>query len=91
MANEYLQALGVDARSSFADDGHAIAYALAVDCFATREPAAAIEVAVSEACMTNGGLLSDAMTMADLCELLRRDGNVNVAEVNGGRLCGGGL
>lgn len=87
--DEYIENLGDDAQAVFADEGHAIAYALAVDCFKTTEPSTPIEQEVARACQTSDGvLLSDVMTMSELCSMLNQDGNKNVARINGGHLCG---
>lgn len=88
-SSDYLDSLPQDVRSGFADDGHAIAFALSTDCFRDMKPGSDRDRAVRAACDTEDwGLLSDVMTMADLCEYLVADGNNDVATVNGGRICG---
>jgi hypothetical protein len=88
-STDYLLALPPEVRGPFTDDGHAIAFALAADCFRELEPSSERDRAVRAACQTEDwGWLSDIMTMADLCSHLEADGNVNVARVNGGQICG---
>ena len=84
---DYVGHLGPTVEANFIDEGHAIAYALAADCFSTREPVAELDKSVEEACLTSAGVLSDVMSMSDLCDYLRRDGNVDAPRINGGQLC----
>lgn len=88
-STDYLVALPEDVRDGFADDAHALAYALAVDCFKNEEPLSGRDKSVQDACETaEWGWLSDLMTLEDLCDHARSDGNVDVARFNGGRICG---
>jgi hypothetical protein len=88
-ANEFLLALPDDVLAEFTDEAHAVAYALATDCFADTEPLSAHDQAIADACVTDDwGRLSDIMTMDDLCTWTRFDGNVDVRRINGGALCG---
>lgn len=83
---EYFNSLG-DYRNSFPDDGHALAFALASDCFVEIPAASELETAVQDACVTLEGVLSDLATMRELCDWLTKEENV-AAEVNARRLCG---
>lgn len=87
-SDQYLAALGDRELARFADESHALAYALSVDCFANAEVETDLDQAVRAACSTEFGLLSDIMTMSDVCERASLDGNRNVERVNGGELCG---
>lgn len=83
---DYLAALPDDVRTGFADDGHALAYALATDCFAGLDPVSKVDRAVRTACAETN--LAAVLNMDDLCRYLEHDGNRAVARINGSNLCG---
>ena len=87
-ANDFVQALPDRVLAEFADETHAIAYALAADCFQGIESRSEIDQAIAVACDSEWGRISEIMTMDDLCTWSRFDGNVDVPAINGGDLCG---
>jgi len=84
---EYFSSLG-DHRLDFPDDAHALAFALATDCFEELPATSELETAVQNACVTLEGDLSDLMTMDGLCEWLNQEENVGAERLNDGQLCG---
>ncbi|NNF65417.1 MAG: hypothetical protein HKN07_14315 [Acidimicrobiia bacterium] len=84
---EYVRSLGPH-RLDFPDDAHALAFALASDCFEELPATSELETAVRGACVTLEGDLNELMTMDGLCQWLHDGGKAGGKQRNGEKLCG---